>query len=122
MVCSVLELFCLKPAMPSAMEHLNGVAGIPYLNEAYENNIDDEAVKDDERYSHMPGELHSEMADIKHGTKINVELTSKVIHRAHAQSERQSVDSDRTEDALAIEKGEAEGQVCLVLCKRATIA
>ena len=96
------------------MEELNGDAGIPYLNHAYDNNIDDvDAKTDDERYSRMPGELESEMTEMKHGTKMGVELTRElstvVTHRKSAKrstEENMSVDSDRTEDALAIEKSQ----------------
>ena len=94
------------------MVELNGDAGIPYLNHAYDNNIDDVDTKtDDERYSRMPGELQSEMTEMKHGTKMGVELTTAVTQRKSAKrstEENMSVDSDRTEDALAIEKSQKE--------------
>ena len=93
------------------MEELNGDAGIPYLNHAYDNTIDDvDAKTDEERYSHMPGDLESDMTEMKHG-KMGVELTrelSTVVTRRksakQSTEENMSVDSDRTEDALAIEK------------------
>ena len=116
----MLELFCLKRTKHKDMEELDGVAGIPYLNHAYENNIDDvDSKTDDERYSRMPGELESEMTEMKHGTKMGVELTPVVTHRKptkRSAEENMSVDSDRTEDALAIEKSLEESKQYLFYC------
>ena len=111
LLCSVIELFCLRRTKHKDAESMNGIAGIPYINHAYENNVNDL------NEAHMPGELKSEMTEMKHGTKMDVELQPEMTNRKYGMrppskqiaDERRSVDSDRTEDALAIDKEEIEG-------------
>ena len=109
LVCSLIEALCLKrPAEPKPEEDSYAISGIPYLNNAYDTAGDQNETK-------LDSELPSE---VKQGQKLDtnhIEMKQRkpdVLANSKTDvSENFSVDSDRTEDVLAIEKDQREGRV-----------
>ena len=113
LVCSVVELVCLKRTNKRKPEQdAYAISGIPYTNQAYDDNYESGEMKSN-------GGIPQEVTQVSTAETDRSEMKTRkpdVLANSKTDvSENFSVDSDRTEDALAIDKEQNEGLLVIFL-------
>ena len=107
LVCSVVELVCLKRTNKRKPEQdAYAISGIPYMNQAYDDNYESSEMKTN---GGIPQEVTQVSTAETDRSEMKVRKPDVLANSKTDISEKFSVDSDRTEDALAIDKEQNEG-------------